>query len=345
MTLRPGPRNLITDVPGLCVGHASSEPAQTGVTALVCDGLWTAAADVRGGGPGLREIEVMAPENSVRGINAIALSGGSVFGLGAADGMVNELAARGIGLTVRTGELVVPIVPGAVLYDLNNAGDKDWGDEPPYRALGRMAVAAALDNGPGALFALGSVGAGRGAMAGTVKGGLGSASLDLGEGLVVGALVAVNPVGSVFLPDGRTFLAWPYEIDGEFGGIRPTADLAPAIAPFPDQSRLSAAGRAQPGSATTLAVIACNARLDKAEAKRLAMMAQDGLARAIRPIHTPFDGDVVFALASGEVELTAQPDRNWQLARLGAAAADCLARAIARGVYHAAASVAAPASD
>lgn len=335
MTFRPGPRNLITDVPGLAVGHATSETVQSGVTALVCAGLWTAAADVRGGGPGLRETEVMAPENSVNGINAIALSGGSVYGIAAGDGVVAELALRGIGLTVRAGERVVPIVPGAVLYDLQNAGDKDWGEEAPYRGLGRQAAAQALASGPGAAFAQGAVGAGRGAMAGTVKGGLGSTSLDLGDGLIVGALVAANPVGSVFLPDGQTFIAWPYEIDGEFGGRRPAADAAPATAPFPPHSRLATAGLARPGGATTLAVVACTAQLSKAEAKRLAIMAQDGLARAIRPIHTPFDGDVVFALASGAVPLPDGPERNWHIARIGAAAADCVARAIARAVYHA----------
>jgi L-aminopeptidase/D-esterase-like protein len=298
MTLSSGPNDLITDVSGLRVGHATSERHGTGATVLLCEGQWPAAADVRGGGPGLREIEAMAPENHVAGIHAITLAGGSVFGL-----------------AMRPGGPTLPIVPGAILYDLANPGDKDWGTEPPYRDLGRAAARAALAAPSGARFDLGSVGAGRGAMAGIVKGGIGSASLALEHGLVVGALVATNPVGAVS-PNG----AWGF--DGDL---------------FPDESRLALLGRLQPGANTTLAVVACNARLDKGEAKRLAMMAQDGLARAIRPVHTPFDGDVVFAMASGAIELDplcaeGPRSRAWWLARLGAAAADALARAIVRGV-------------
>lgn len=317
MTISPGDNDLITDIPGLRVGHATSEHHGTGATVLVCDALWPAAADVRGGGPGLREIEVMAPENLVPGIHAIALAGGSVYGLAAADGALVELAAAGIGLALRADAPLVPIVPGAILYDLNGAGDKAWGTEPPYRELGRAAARAALDSGSGARFALGRVGAGRGAMAGIRPGGIGSASGRLEHGLVVGALVVVNPVGAVS-PEGGWRVA-----EGD---------------PFPDQSRLAQVGRLQPGANTTLAVVACNARLDKAEAKRLAMMAQDGLSRAIRPAHTPFDGDVVFALASGAIELdalAADVPRAWWLARLGSAAADVLARAIVRGVVEA----------
>ena len=306
--------DLITDVPGIRVGHATSEPHATGATVLVCDALWPAAADVRGGGPGLREIEVMAPENLVPGIHAITLSGGSVYGLAAADGAVVELAAAGIGLSIKPGAPIVPIVPGAILFDLGNDGDKQWGTEPPYRDLGRAAARAALASDSGAPFALGRVGAGRGAMAGTEPGGLGSASMALEHGLVVGALVAVNPVGAVSREGG-----WRIG-EGD---------------PFPDRSALAQMGRLQPGANTTLAVVACNARLDKCEARRLAMMAQDGLARMIRPVHTPFDGDVVFAIASGAIDLDelAEPgQRAWWLARLGAAAADVLAQAIGRGV-------------
>jgi len=310
MTPKSGPFDCVTDVPGLRVGHATSAVHGSGATALVCDGLWTAAADVRGGGPALREIEVMAPENLVPGVHAIVLSGGSVYGLAAADGAVIELAAAGIGLAMQGSGPRVPIVSGAALYDLNSPGDKAWGDDPPYRALGREAVRAALASRNGAAFATGSVGAGTGAMAGTIKGGIGSASALLEHGLVVGALVAVNPVGAVSRDDG-----WGWRGD-----------------PFPDHSRLAQSGRLQPGANTTLAVIACNARLDRAEAKRLAIMAQDGIARAIRPAHTPFDGDVVFALGSGAVELDPPDQRGWWLARLGSAAADVLARAIVQGV-------------
>ena len=310
--------DLITDVPGLRIGHATSAGHGTGATVLLCDALWPAAADVRGGGPGLREIEVMAPENLVPGIHAITLSGGSVFGLAAADGALVELAAAGIGLALGHGP-PVPIVPGAVLFDLNGPGDKAWGTNPPYHALGRAAARAALDAPDGAPFALGSVGAGTGAVAGAVKGGIGSASLALEAGLVVGALVAVNPAGAVATGGG----GWGFDGD-----------------PFPPGGRLDRLGWMQPGTNTTLAVVACNARIDKAEAKRIAIMAQDGLARAIRPVHTPFDSDVVFALASGAIDLDplcreGGATRPWWLARIGAAAADCLARAIVRGVAEA----------
>jgi L-aminopeptidase/D-esterase-like protein len=326
---RPGPLNLITDVPGLRVGHATDEAVMTGVTTVLCEGDWTGGVDVRGGGPGSRETEVLAPENFVDLVHAVVLTGGSVFGLGAADGVTTALSHRDVGLRLRPGSPAIPIVPAAVLHDLGNGGDKAWGMTPPYQALGVASVAAAERQ-----FALGSVGAGRGAMAGMVKGGIGSTSLDLGDGLVVGALVATNPVGSVFMPDAKTYWAWPFEIDGEFGGQRPSPDLS-AIDPMPEQSRLQVSGRLTPGANTTLAVVAVSARLTKSEAKRLAIMAQDGLARAIRPVHAPYDGDTVFALSGRSVEIGEGPDRLAQLTRLGSAAADCLARAIARAVYSA----------
>lgn len=328
MTLRPGPTNSITDVAGLRVGHATDDRIGSGVTALLFDTPWVAAVDVRGGGPGARETDALGVHNVVEGIHAITLSGGSVFGLAAADGVVEHLSARGVGLRLRAGGRPVPIVPAAVLHDLNNPGDKDW-SESPYRALGLAAAEVA-----GSEFALGSVGAGRGAMAGWRKGGIGSASIDLGDGLVVGALAAVNPVGSVFMPDGETYWAWPFEIDGEFGGRRP-AGLVPAVDPAPDETRLRDLGRLQAGANTTLAVVATNAALTKVESRRVAVMAQDALPRAIRPVHTPFDGDIVFAAASGAVPLNDGRSRQWQVARIGSAAADCLARAIARGVHHA----------
>jgi L-aminopeptidase/D-esterase-like protein len=324
---RPGPRNLITDVAGLRVGHATDARAGTGVTTLLTDGAWVAAVDIGGGGPGVRETETLAPENLVPGVHAITLSGGSVFGLAAADGVVARLSASGVGLRLRPDGKFIPIVPAAVLHDLSNPGDKDWGEAPPYRALGLASVAAATED-----FALGAVGAGRGAMAGHRKGGIGSVSLDLGDGLMVGAMVAANPVGSALMPDGTTYWAWPFEIDGEYGGRRPTGD-ARAIDPMPDESRLASLGRLTPGANTTLGVVATNAALTKAEAKRVAMMAQDGIARAVRPAHTPFDGDLIFALASGAVALP-EDGARWQvIARIGSAAADCVARAIARGVH------------
>lgn len=324
--LRPGPLNLLTDVPGLAVGNATDEAVKTGVTVVRFPGGWTAAVDVRGGGPGVRETETLSPENGYAKLHGVTLSGGSVFGLGAADGVVAALSQAGEGFPVRPGAPLAPIVAGAVLYDLANGGGKAWGLEPPYRRLGQEALALADKT-----FALGAVGAGRGARAGLVQGGLGSASLDLGDGLVVGALAAVNPVGSVFMPDGETFWAWPFEIDGEFGGRVPTGP-AGAVEPMPDDSRLAGQGRLTQGANTTLAVVAVNADLTPAECKRVAMMAQDGLSRAIRPAHTPFDGDVVFAAASGAVAL-GEAERLRRIARIGSAAGDCLARAIARGVY------------
>ncbi len=326
---RPGPLNLITDVPGLLVGNVTDERVQSGVTTLICPGGWRAGVDVRGGGPGVRETETLSPENSNALAHAIVLSGGSAFGLAAADGVTAALSERGEGVVIRPGLRPVPIVPSAILFDLGNGGDKAWGAEPPYRALGAASVEAVAT-----AFALGSVGAGRGAMAGTHEGGLGSASLDLGEGLMVGALVAVNPVGSVYMADGETLWAWPFEIDGEFGGGRPVQAEA-EIDPFPAHSRLAGLGRLSQGANTTIAVVAVSGDLTSAECKRVAMMAQDGLARAIRPAHTPFDGDTVFAVAGTQTALGPDPERRIKVALLGSAAADCLARAIARGVYEA----------
>lgn len=330
---RPGPLNLITDVPGLRVGHATDEACRSGVTVLVVEGFWAAGVDVRGGGPGTRETEALAPENVVGRAHAVVLSGGSVFGLGAADGVAAVLSARGHGLRLKPGAPAIPLVPAAVLHDLANGGDKDWGLQPPYRQLGIDAVQAAQagDASDGG-FALGRVGAGRGAMAGLIPGGIGSSSIDLGDGLIVGALVAANPIGSTLMPDGVSFWAWPFEIDGEFGGRHPQPQAA-VTEPLPDQSRLAALGRSQAGANTTLAVIACNADLSSAECKRIAMMAHDGMARAVRPAHTPFDGDTIFALAGGQQALGEGNARQVLVGRLGSAAADCLARAIARAVY------------
>jgi L-aminopeptidase/D-esterase-like protein len=325
---RPGCKNLITDVAGLKVGHASDENVRTGVTVLQCDAGWPAAVDVRGGGPGTRETDTLSPENLVGRAHAIVLAGGSVFGLAAADGVAAVLSSKGIGLQLRAGSIAIPIVPAAVLHDLVNGGDKNWGTSPPYRDLGVRALAAAADD-----FALGSVGAGRGAMAGLRKGGMGSASVDLREGLIVGALVALNSVGSALMPDGKTYWAWPFEIGGEFGGAGPPRSPMDASDPAPDDSRLLAIGRLSPGTNTTLGIVACNADLNTAECRRVAIMAQDGIARALRPAHTPFDGDTVFALASGEVPLKADSMRAAQIGRIGSAAADCLARAIARAVH------------
>ena len=326
---QPGLRNLITDVQGLSVGHATDEGARSGVTVLLCESGWPAGVDVRGGGPGTRETDALSPENLVGRAHALVLAGGSVFGLSAADGVTAALSARGIGLRLRPGSPSIPIVPAAVLHDLGNGGEKTWGLDPPYRSLGIRALTAA---GPD--FSLGSVGAGRGAMAGLIKGGIGSASIDLGQGLLVGALVALNSIGSAMMPDGRTYWAWAFELNEEFGGAKPSGAAMDSSDPAPQQARLLELGRLQPGTNTTLGVIACSADLTTVECKRVAMMAQDGIARAVRPAHTPFDGDTVFAVASGASALAAYPERAAQVGRIGSAAADCLARSIARAVHH-----------
>ena len=317
----PGPRNLITDVPGLSVGQAEDIGARSGVTVILPDDRAVCAADVRGGAPGTRETDALAPENLVEGVDAVVLSGGSVYGLAAADGVVAWLGARGRGYGLIPGVPKSPVVPGAILFDMANGGDKDWGEDPPYRALGRAAAAAA---GPD--FALGTAGAGYGAMAGSLKGGLGSASAVTGDGYVVGAIVAVNSWGSVTAPGDRTFWAAPYELEAEFGGLG-----SAGLRAGPDEWGL--AKRPADARNTTIACVAVDAVLTPAQAKRLAVMAQDGFARAIRPVHAPFDGDVVFALSTGRRPLADPAD--YTLARLGALAADTLARAVARGVFEA----------
>ncbi|NEX94448.1 P1 family peptidase [Caulobacter sp. 17J65-9] len=330
----PGPRNLITDVAGLSVGSAHDEQARTGVTVVLADALTVAAIDVSGGGPGTREGDALAPENLVGRVDAVVLSGGSVYGLGAADGVCAGLGAGGRGFRLRDMDGVPPspIVPAAILYDLNNGGAKTWGETPPYAALGRAALASA-----GTEFALGTAGAGYGAFAGALKGGLGSVSAVTADGITVGALAAVNSFGSVVGPDGCSFWAAPYEIGREFGGTDPGELYAePDAWPF---AKLDPGPREN----TTVACVATDAVLTSAEAKRVAVMARAGLARAIRPVFAPFDGDVVFALATGRVEL-AEP-RALAVARIGALAADCLARAVARGVYAARAWPGCPVED
>lgn len=323
MSARPGPRNLITDVAGLTVGQARDEAVRTGVTVILPHERAVCACDVRGGGPGTRETDALAPDTLVDAVDAVVLSGGSSYGLGAADGVAAWLGAngRGFGLVDLPGVPRSPVVPAAILYDLANGGEKTWGLEPPYRALGIAAVEAAA-----AHFELGTAGAGYGAMAGQLKGGIGSASIVV-DGITVGAIVAVNSFGSVVGGDGRAFWAAPFEIDGEFGGLGP-AGLSTA----PDDWGLSKLAP-QPRANTTIAAVATDAALTPAQARRLAVMAQDGLARAIRPVHAPFDGDVVFALSTARQPLpTPEP---LALTRLGALAADCLSRAVARAVYEA----------
>lgn len=314
--LTPGPRNLITDVAGVLVGNATDPRLKSGVTVLTSDRPFTAAVHVMGGAPGTRETDLLTPENTVEAVDALVLSGGSAFGLDAAGGVAAALRRQGRGFVAR-GQ-AVPIVPAAILFDLANGGQKDW-DASPYPTLGEAAFAAA---GPD--FALGSQGAGTGATTATLKGGLGSASVKLADGTTVGALVAVNAIGEVTHGNGTHFWAAPFEIGTEFGG------LGPAPKGPPPAMRLKGMG---PGEATTIAIVATDASLTKAQAKRVAVAAHDGLARAIVPAHTPHDGDLVFAAATGRRALA---DPAAGVLEIGHAAAVCLARAIARAVYEAA---------
>jgi D-aminopeptidase len=308
-------RNLITDVPGLKVGHGTDTRLGSGATVVVFDKPAVASVDVRGGGPGTRETALLDPAQTVEGIDAIVLSGGSAFGLDAASGAQAWLKEQGRGFAVRSAR--VPIVPAAILFDLLGPGDKDWGRYPPYRELGYAAAATAAAD-----FALGSVGAGTGATTVNYKGGIGSASAQTSDGHTVGAIAAVNAVGSVVIDHGPWFWAAPFERDGEFGG-RGLPATFPADA-------LKGVTKGTVQESTTLVVVATDAILSKAQAKRLAVMAQSGLSRAIYPVHTPLDGDVVFAASTGRRPLS---DPNLGLTGIGTLAADVVARAIARGVF------------
>jgi L-aminopeptidase/D-esterase-like protein len=322
----PGKRNLITDVAGLRIGQSEDSKAITGVTVILPDERAVCAVDVRGGGPGTRETDALNAWNLVHSVDAVVLSGGSVYGLAAADGVATWLGAHGRGF-VAVPDLVVPrspIVPAAILFDLANGGAKHWGMTPPYRDLGIRAIEAASDD-----FVLGTAGAGYGAESGTLKGGIGSASLVTGDGMTIGAIVAVNSFGAPVEPGGRHFWSAPFEFGSEFGGIGPATTVAPG-----EEWGMA---KVNPGARTntTIACIATDVALDPDEIKRVAIMAQDGLSRAIRPIHSPYDGDVVFALSTGRVQRESGPMRSFLVARIGAAAADVLARAVARGVYSA----------
>ncbi|HML43148.1 P1 family peptidase [Hyphomicrobium zavarzinii] len=331
MTIRPGPRNLITDVDGIAVGNAHCASVRSGVTVVLPERRAVAACDVRGGAPGTRETDALDPTCLVEAVDGIVLSGGSVYGLEAVSGAVAWLGARKRGFALGETPHVSPVVPGAVLFDLPNGGDKAWGEMPPYRAWGIEACERADSH-----FELGNVGAGMGAMAGNMKGGLGSASAYDGE-IQIGALIAVNPFGSPVIPGTGHFWAAPYELENEFGGRGWPSPIPAVSAEDPVRGSRFDIAPAAPGTNTTIGLVATNAILTKSEARRIAIMAQDGLARAVRPIHSHVDGDTLFVLASGHVALAEDASaRLMQLLRLGAVAADCVARAVARGVYAAA---------
>ena len=317
-------RNLITDVPGVLVGNAQDRRAATGVTVALFEQSAVASIATLGGAPGSRAVTLLEPEMTRGLIDAVVLSGGSLFGLDAAGGATSVLVAQKRGAMF--GGMTLPVAVQAILFDLMNGGEKDWIREPmthkpPYWDLGRDAALAAA-----AEFALGTVGAGVGATTVNLKGGLGSASTRSVQGFTVGALVAVNAVGSATIGDGPQFWAGAYEQGSEFGGLGwPARVPAEALA-------IRFKGQPAPATATTIALVATDAKLSKAECKRLAIMANAGLAKSLRPVNAPTDGDMVFAAATG----SAGPDVDpFVLTELGTVAADCLARAVARGVYEA----------
>lgn len=306
----------ITDVPGILVGHHQRVDADatlgsgwaTGTTVVLAPPGTTGAVDVRGGAPGTRESDLLDPANTVSTVDAVVLTGGSAYGLAAADGVMRWLEERGRGVALPGG--TVPIVPGAVIFDLpvgawKNRPDAEFG----YRA------AALADDAPD----WGAVGAGAGARAGTLKGGVGSASVRLGNGIIVGAVVVANPVGLVINP--VTGLPWTADILSELSA--PPADEVETLRGLPDKSV---------SLNTTIGAVATNARLSKAPCRRVAIAAHDGLARAIRPAHTPMDGDTLYVLATG----TNEGDADALTAAVGIAAADCVERAVVRAVVGAA---------
>ncbi len=323
--MKPGTRNAITDIAGLRVGQASDSKLKSGVTALICDVENTASVHTMGGAPGSRETDLLQPENTVQSVDALVLSGGSAFGLDAATGVQNALREQGKGFAIL--DLNIPIVPTAILFDLANGGDKSWGKVNPYNELGYQAAVNASQE-----FDLGSVGAGLGALIGGpgmgLKGGVGTASTVMENGITVGALVAVNALGATTVGDGKHFWASPFEHDSEFGG------LGPAQVPCAESRaiRIKYRDRQSKGANTTIGVIATDALLTKGECKRLAIAAHDGFARAIWPAHTPLDGDLIFSVTTGASEIKPSMD---QLIDLSAMTASTMARAIARGVYHA----------
>jgi D-aminopeptidase len=310
-------RNLITDVVGILVGHADDARLASGVTAIIFEEPAVAAVDVRGGAPATRETDLLEPHRTAERIDAVVLSGGSAFGLDAGAGVQALLRERRRGFAI--GDIRVPLVCGASMFDLLNGGDKNWGRFPPYRDLGYNAAAKAAST-----FALGTAGAGFGATTVNLQGGLGSASAVTRDGHTVGALVAVNACGSVNVGAGPHFWAAPFEVDREFGGLGFPSEVPVAA--------LTPIAKGRPGENTTIAIVATDAALTKAQTKELAVIAQDGLTRAIYPAHTTLDGDTVFAAATGRRPLA---DPVNEITELGVVAANTLARAVARGVFEA----------
>ena len=315
----PGKNNSLADIAGLKIGNAQDDSLKSGATAIICDEPMIASVAVHGGAPGTRDVALLEPENSVESIDAITLSGGSAFGLDAASGVQSWLRQNGRGFAI--GSVRIPIVPGAIIFDLINGGDKDWGKHSPYRDFGWDAAENASSE-----FATGSVGAGTGAITAGLKGGLGSASIVLENGVTIAALFAVNCLGSCTFGETKHFHAAMFEHGEEFGGHGAPDHLPADASDIKIKFREVTANMAN----TTIGVVATDAVLTKAQAKRLAIAAHDGIARAIWPAHTPMDGDLVFALASGKSGVVPGAG-DW--IDLGAHAAGVTARAIAQGVY------------
>lgn len=309
-----------TALPGIDIGHAADAAAGSGVTAIVFARPAVASVSTLGGAPGGRDTALLEPDMTVERVDALVLSGGSAFGLDAAGGVMAGLAARGRGLAV--GSARVPIVPQAIVFDLLGGGDFGDPRRPLFRDLGLAALAAA-----GPRFALGSAGGGRGATTANLKGGFGAASATTRRGVTVQAFAVANAIGTATIGDGPHFWAAPFERGAEFGGLGLPSGMPP------DALALRIKGHAAE-PATTIGAVVTDAVLTKPQAKRLAIMAQDGLARALRPAHAPMDGDTIFAAATGEIPLQ---DPLLELTELGMLAGDCVARAIAIGIYNAAA--------
>ena len=309
--------NLITDVEGVRVGSADDARLASGVTVVLFDEPAAASIAINGGAPALRDTALLEPEMTIERVDGFVLSGGSAFGLDAAGGAMAYLAGIGRGFEHRGAR--VPIVPGASLFDLLNGGDKDWGRKPPYWEMGfKAASAASVD------FALGTAGAGFGATTYDLKGGLGSASAVTSSGFRVGALVAVNSVGRATRGESVHFWAAPYEREAEFG--------AAGFGPTHIDDHLTLRLKSDTPSSTDLAVVVTDAALTPTQLKRVAMMAQDGYALALRPAHAPMDNDVVLAAATARA--SSVPDLR-DLTEIGMLSAECVARAVARAVYEA----------
>ena len=302
---------------GFGIGHADDQRLKSGVTVILPDRPATAAVHVMGGAPGTRETDLLSPEQMVQTIDAIVLSGGSAFGLDAASGAQAWLREQNRGYPV--GEIRVPIVPSAICFDLNNGGDKSWGRYPPYRELGHQAASQTTSSPEE-----GSVGAGSGATTAGAAGGFGLAEQTLEDEIVVSAAVVCNAVGSVFVGDTHHYWAAPFELNDEFGG-RGLPHPLPSNAHIMNTKRTT-----QPMENTTLAVVMTNVSLSQAECKRIAVNAHDGFARAIYPVHTPSDGDLVFVISSNEIDIAGT---DVDTLHLGTAAANVVARAITKGVH------------